>query len=380
MKTASTPPTGASGTAGEPEFIAPARPVIGEEEIEAAVRVLRSGHVVQGPEVAGFEEEFSAFVGGRHCVAVNSGTSALLLALTALRIGPGDEVIVPSFTFAATANAVRLAGAVPVFADIDPDTFCLDPDAVLAAIGPRTAALMPVHLYGHPAAMGPLGALAAQRGLAVVEDAAQAHAASYQGAPVGTFGDAACFSFYPTKNVHSLEGGMVATADPALARRLRLLRNQGMDKQYENEIVGYNMRLTDVAAAVGRVQLRSLEAWTEQRRANAQKLDAGLGGGMVTVPAAAPGVRHVYHQYTVRVSGGHRDALRAHLAARRIGSGVYYPVPVHRLAAFDLDLDLEHTRRAAHEVLSLPVHPRLSDADLDRIVEAVHGYDFGGSP
>jgi dTDP-4-amino-4,6-dideoxygalactose transaminase len=348
---------------GDLPFIPAARPVIGDAEIDAATRVLRGGHVVQGPEVAAFEAEFAAFVAGRHCVAVNSGTSALLLALTALRIGPGDDVIVPSFTFAATANAVRLAGANPVFVDIDPDTFCLDPDAVAAAVGPRTAAIMPVHLYGHPADMGRIGEVAARHGLAVVEDAAQAHAAEYEGAPVGTFGDAACFSFYPTKNVHSLEGGMVTTADPDLARRIRLLRNQGMERQYENELVGYNMRLTDVAAAIGRVQLRSLTRWTERRRGNAAKLDAGLAASGVTTPFTTTNAANVYHQYTVRVPDGHRDALR-----------------VHRLPAFDLDIDLEQTRRAAGEVLSLPVHPSLSDADLDRIAESVHSYDLGSEP
>jgi len=367
-------------SAAEAPFIPAARPIIGEAEIEAAVRVLRGGQVVQGPEVAGFEAEFAEFVAGRYCVAVNSGTSALLLSLAGLGIGPGDEVIVPSFTFAATANAVRLAGAQPVFADIDPDTFCLDPDSVAALVGSRTAAIMPVHLYGHPADMRQIGDTAARHGLAVIEDAAQAHDARLDGAPVGSLGTAACFSFYPTKNMHSLEGGMVVTADPALARRARLLRNQGMEKQYENEIVGYNVRMTDVSAAIGRVQLRSLTQWTAQRKAHAAKLDAGLSSTAVTTPFTAPLASHVYHQYTVRVPGGHRDRLRAHLTERGIGSGVYYPIPVHRLPAYNLDIELEQTRRAAAEVLSLPVHPSLSDADLDRITAAVGEYDFGVEP
>ncbi|HZB33936.1 MAG TPA: DegT/DnrJ/EryC1/StrS family aminotransferase, partial [Streptosporangiaceae bacterium] len=233
-----------------------ARPVIGDAEVEAAVRVLRSGRVVQGPEVAGFEEEFSGLVGGRLCVAVNSGTSALQLALLGLGIGRGDEVVVPSFSFAASANAVRLVGARPVFADIERGSFCLDPEAAAAVIGPRTAAVMPVHLYGHPASMDAVGALARRHGLAVVEDACQAHGAAWGGRPVGGFGAAGCFSFYPTKNMHALEGGMIVTADAGLARRLRLLRNQGMERPYANEIVGANARMTDVAAAVGRVQLR----------------------------------------------------------------------------------------------------------------------------
>ncbi|GAB2739114.1 DegT/DnrJ/EryC1/StrS family aminotransferase [Nocardioides pakistanensis] len=369
------------------EFIAPARPVIGEDEIEAAVRVLRSGMVVQGPEVAGFEEEFSALVEGRHCVAVNSGTSALHLSLMALGVKPGDEVIVPSFSFAATANAVRLVGADPVFVDIEPDQFCIDPRAVEAAIGPKTVAIMPVHLYGHPADMTALTAIAERHGLAIVEDAAQAHAATWQGTPVGAFGAAGCFSFYPTKNMHSLEGGMITTGDATLARNLRLLRNQGMEQRYANEVVGANMRLTDVAAAIGRVQLGKLDGWTEARRDNAAKMSAGLAGTGVVPPPEADGARHVYHQYTVRVPedvAGGRDALQAALKDAGVGSAVYYPTPIHELAPFrpgytDLagqqpanrDWDLPVTMQAAREVLSLPVFPGLTDADLDRIVGAI---------
>jgi dTDP-4-amino-4,6-dideoxygalactose transaminase len=349
--------------------------VIGEDEIEAAVRVLRSGMVVQGPEVAAFEREFSELVEGRHCVAVNSGTSALQLSLLALDFKPGDEVIVPSFSFAATANAVRLAGGVPVFADIEAATFNLDPDAVAAAITPRTVAIMPVHLYGHPAAMDRLMPLAEAHGLTVVEDAAQAHAAALNGTPVGAFGIAGCFSFYPTKNMHSLEGGMITTGDAEFARKLRLLRNQGMEKQYQNEIVGANMRMTDVAAAIGRVQLGKLGGWTERRRANAAYLDERLTG--VAVPPVAPGAKHVYHQYTIRVSGD-REAFRAALSERGVGSGSYYPTPIHRLKPY-LNEDgtpgpwkLPETERATGEVLSLPIYPTLTTEDLDRIVEAVN--------
>src|SRR3954469_18722435 len=288
-------------SASREDMIPPARPIIGDAGMEAAVRVLRSGRVVQGPEVMAFEEEFGELVAGRHCVAVNSGTSALQLTLMALGFGPGDEVIVPSFSFAASATAVRLVGAEPVFVDIEPGSFCVDPEAVAAAVTPRTVAIMPVHLYGHPAAMDRIVPIAEQHGLAIVEDAAQAHAAALNGTPVGAFGAAGCFSFYPTKNMHSLEGGMVTTADAQLARKLRLLRNQGMEQRYANEIVGANMRMTDVAAAIGRVQLGKLDGWTEQRRANAAYLDERLRG--VVVPPVAEGARHVYHQYTVRVSG-----------------------------------------------------------------------------
>ena len=358
------------------EMIPPARPVIGEAEIEAAVRVLRSGMVVQGPEVAAFEQEFGELVAGRHCVAVNSGTSALQLTLMALGVGPGDEVIVPSFSFAASANAVRLVGAEPVFVDIEPGSFCVDPDAVAAAITGRTVAIMPVHLYGHPAAMDRLMPIAERHKLAVVEDAAQAHAAALGGTPVGAFGTAGCFSFYPTKNMHSLEGGMITTADPELARTLRLLRNQGMEKRYANEIVGANMRMTDVAAAIGREQLRQLPDWTEQRRANAKFLDSRITA--LVTPPVADAARHVYHQYTVRVPGD-RDAVHRHLLDRGVGNAVYYPTPIHRLKPYlSADgrpgpWDLPETERAAAEVLSLPVFPSLTSAQLERIADAANG-------
>jgi perosamine synthetase len=360
---------------GSRAFIPPARPVIGEEEIEAAVRVLRSGMVVQGPEVAAFEQEFSELVAGRHCVAVNSGTSALQLSLLALDLKPGDEVLVPSFSFAASANAVRLAGATPVFVDIEPGSFCIDPDAAAAAITPRTVAIMPVHLYGHPAKMDQIMALAEAHGLAVVEDAAQAHAAASGGRPVGSFGIAGCFSFYPTKNMHSLEGGMITTGDAEFARKLRLLRNQGMEQRYQNEIVGANMRLTDVAAAIGRVQLGKLLGWTEKRRSNAAYLDANLKG--VTVPPVDEGAHHVYHQYTIRVQGG-QDAFQAGLKERGVGSGVYYPIPIHRLRPFLTEdgsvgpWKLPETDKAAGEVISLPIMPSLTDEELERIVVAVN--------
>jgi dTDP-4-amino-4,6-dideoxygalactose transaminase len=355
--------------------IPPARPVIGEAEIEAAVRVLRSGMVVQGPEVAAFEREFSELVAGRHCVAVNSGTSALHMALLALGFGPGDEIIVPSFSFAASANAIRLVGAEPVFVDIERGSFCLDPDAVAAAITPRTVAIMPVHLYGHPAAMDRLMPIAERHGLAVVEDAAQAHAAALGGQPVGAFGTVGCFSFYPTKNMHSLEGGMITTGDAELARKLRLLRNQGMEQRYANEIVGANVRLTDVAAAIGREQLRQLPEWTEQRRANAKFLDSRITA--LVTPPVADAARHVYHQYTVRVPGD-RDAAQQALSARGVGSAVYYPTPIHRLKPYLTadgkpgPWDLPETERAAAEVLSLPVFPTLTAEELERIADAAN--------
>lgn len=345
-----------------------AQPLIGNDEIEAVGRVLRSGGISQGPEVAAFEHEFAGLVDDRRCVAVNSGTSALHVALLALGLGPGDEVIVPSFTFAATANAVRLAGAKPVFVDIDPVTFCIDPDMVRASIGPRTAAIIPVHLYGHPADMISLRRIADAAGLALVEDAAQAHAASVQGRPVGSWGEAAAFSFYPTKNMTTGEGGMIVAADAQVIRHAQLLRSQGMERQYENEIVGFNLRMTDLAAAIGRVQLRRLGGFTETRQKHAALLCEGLRDASVVLPTQLPDCVHVYHQFTVRSLD--RDALVARLHRAGVESRVYYPIPVHRLPAFALDIDLPETEKAAREVLSLPVGPHLSDADIERVIEA----------
>jgi dTDP-4-amino-4,6-dideoxygalactose transaminase len=363
------------------EFIPPAKPIIGDEEREAVDRVLRSGMVAQGPEVAAFEREFSEhFVEGRPTVAVNSGTAGLHLGLLACGVGPGDEVIVPSFTFAATGNSVALTGAKPVFADIEPNSFTLDPASVEASITPSTKGIMPVHLYGHPALMRDLAAIAQKHGIALYEDAAQAHGASLDGRPVGTFGSFAMFSLYPTKNMTSGEGGMISAADEAVARRARLLRNQGMERQYENEVVGFNARMTDIHAAIGRVQLTKVDAWTEMRRANASYLDANLRG--VVVPPVAAGAGHVYHQYTVRVTDDRDGFVKALKDEHQVGSGVYYPIPNHRLpslAPYAPGLELPETEKAASEVVSLPVHPSLSADDLDRIVEAVNAVSRAGA-
>ena len=357
-------------------MIPAAKPLIGVEEREAVDRVLQSGMLAQGPEVAAFEKEFSAIVGNRHCIAVNSGTSGLHMALEAIGMDTGDEVIVPSFTFAATANSVALTGATPVFVDIDPQTFNIDPRAIEAAITPKTKAIQPVHLYGQPAAMKEIMDIAHRHNLLVVEDAAQAHMASFDGTPVGAFGDAGIFSFYPTKNMTSGEGGMITTASDEIARYSRLLRNQGMEKRYENEIVGFNTRMTEIHAAIGRVQLRKLAKWTEQRRANAKFLDENLKG--VVIPYVAPGAIHVYHQYTIRVVGHNRDAFGAEMIKRGVGNGVYYPIPVHRLPSFGLTFDLPNTTSATNEVLSIPVHPALSQGDLETIVSVTNSIAAAG--
>lgn len=362
-------------------FIPAAKPLIGRAERKAVDRVLRSGMIAQGPEVAAFEEEFGAhFVEGRSCVAVNSGTAGQHLGQLAAGIGPGDEVIVPSFTFAATGNSVALTGATPVFVDIEPDTYGLDPAAVEAAITPRTKAIMPVHLYGHPARMRELSELAERYGLMIFEDAAQAHGASLDGRPVGTWGRFAMFSLYPTKNMTSGEGGMVACADSQLVRRLRLLRNQGMEKQYENEVIGFNARMTDIHAAIGRAQLTQIDTWTRIRQKNAAELSARIK--RVQTPVVADGAVHVFHQYTIRVVDDRDGFAKALREEYGIGNGVYYPIPNHRLpslAKFAPGLELPETERAARQVISLPVHPSLTRKELDRIVRAVNRLSKAGA-
>jgi perosamine synthetase len=336
-----------------PEFIPPAKPIIGEEERKAVDAVLASGQLAQGSEVASFEQEFSqVLLDGRASVAVNSGTSGLHLGLLAAGIGPGDEVIVPSFTFAATANSVALTGATPVFADVDLDHYTLDPASVESKITDRTAAIMPVHLYGHPFDVDAIGALAAKHGVKVFEDAAQAHGAAVNGRKVGTFGDFAMFSLYPTKNMTSGEGGMVSTGLADVERRLRLLRNQGMERQYENELVGFNCRMTNIHAA-------NIE-------------------GVIT-PKVAEGYEHVYHQYTIRIAEDRDGFAKALREEYNVGCGVYYPIPNHRLAPFQTSDDLPVTEEAAASVLSLPVHPSLSQDDLERIVAAVNAVAKAGS-
>lgn len=352
-----------------------AKPFVGEEEKQAVVQVLSSGQLSQGPKVAEFEKAFAAAHGAKHGVATSNGTTALMAAMMAHNIGPGDEVIIPSFSFFATASCVLSTGARPVFADIDPDTFNLSPAAAEAAITPRTKAIMPVHLYGQPADMPAFEALCQKHGLVLLEDAAQAHLSRIGDRCVGTWGTAS-FSFYPTKNMTTTEGGMVLTNDDEIARKLRMIRAQGMNTQYYHEVVGYNFRMTDMAAAIGLVQLGRLPDWTQARISNAQVYNDRLRS--VKTPVVAPGYTHVYHQYTVRVPDGvDRDAVAKHLNERGIGVRIYYPLPIHQQPVFQ-QMDgyqavvLPETEKATRQVFSLPVYPALTAEERDYVIQEIN--------
>ncbi len=351
-----------------------------EEFLEAMAAVIDSGRFLHGPEVKQLEESVAALSGARHAIGCASGSDALLLALMALDIRCGDEVIVPSFTFFATASAVWRLGAKPVFVDIDPQTFNLDPLAVSRAITPATKAIIPVHLFGQSADMDPLLAIARHTGVAVIEDAAQAIGAAYKGHGVGSLGTIGCFSFYPTKNLGGFgDGGLLTTNDDRLAERLRLFAAHGMNPRYYHQVVGINSRLDTLQAAILNVKLRHLETWTAAREANAARYfqmfqRAGLSEKLGLPTAAVPG-RHVWNQFTVRVTGGQRDAVRGQLAQRGIGSEIYYPVPLHLQQCFaplgGKVGDLPHTERAAQEVLSLPIYPELTADEQYRVVDSL---------
>jgi len=370
-------------------MISIARPLLGREEEAAVLRVLASGQLAQGEYVAAFERRFAEVCHVREAVAVASGTSALHLALLAHGIGRGDEVITTAFSFAATANAILLVGATPVFVDIEPDTYTMDPAMVEAALTPQTKAILPVHLYGHPCEMPRLASLAEAHHLAIIEDACQAHAAKIDGKPVGSFGTG-CFSFYATKNITTGEGGMVTTDDADIADRVRLLRSHGQKERYHHVTLGYNMRMTEIQGALGLVQLEKLERFTEQRIANAAFLSEHLSG-VVQTPMTRPGYRHVYHQYTIRIPTD-RDEWMMRLRSRGIGTAVHYPLPIHQqpfyreqIDKFKLsgapemigakrtagDVRLPVTEIAAEQVLSLPVHPALTTEDLTTIAREV---------
>lgn len=344
-------------------------------DIDAAVlRVLDTGQFVLGPEVEAFEKEFAAMHGADAGIAVNTGTSALHLALLAAGVGPGDEVITVPFTFVATTAAVVYTGATPVFVDVDRDTFTMDVSQIEQAITERTKAILPVHLYGQPADMDPIMEIARRRGLAVIEDACQAHAALYKGRPVGVIGDAGCFSFYPGKNLGAYgEGGIVVTNRPDFTRDIRMLRDWGQEKKYHHVLKGFNYRMEGMQGAILRVKLRYLQAWTDARRRHAAMYRQMLADSGVTAPIEAAYARHVYHVYAVRTA--ERATLQRTLQSHGVSTGIHYPVPVHLQPAYaDLGYkagDFPESERAANETLSLPMFPELTATQIEQVCSAV---------
>ena len=356
-----------------------------EQEIDAAIKeVLLSSRFILGPAVRDLEQRVAVYCGCEYGVGVASGTDALRLTLTALGIGPGDEVITTPFTFIATANTISHCGATPVFVDIDPRTYNTDPAAIEAAITEHTKAIMPVHLYGQPADMDPIMELAEAHGLHVIEDAAQAIGARYKGRQVGSIGHAGCLSFYPTKNLGAYgDGGMVVTNDAALAEKVDILRRQGSTKKYHADVLGFNSRLDSLQAAILGVKLKYLDNWNEGRRLVAQRYNELLTGLPVITPYESPDIYHVYHQYTIRAP--QRDALAAYLKERGIGTMIYYPVPLH-LQQLYVSLGYEvgslpTSEAASREVISLPMYPELTEAQqipIARAIRAFYRADCGG--
>jgi dTDP-4-amino-4,6-dideoxygalactose transaminase len=354
--------------------LAPEHEALWDELSTEALRVLRSGSFVLGPEVAAFEREVAAFLDAPHAIGMNSGTDALVIGLRALGVTPGDEVITTPFTFFATAEAISLVGAVPVFADIDAESFNLDPARVEEAVTRRTRAIIPVHLFGRPAAYADLADIARRHDLRVLEDCAQSIGARSGGRHTGTLGDAGAFSFYPTKNLGGFgDGGLLVTGDDEVARLAGMLRSHGERSRYRNEMLGYNSRLDALQAALLRVKLKRLDEFNEGRRAAAVRYGELLGAlPGLTAPAVTEG--HVFHQYTVRVHGGRRDAVRAHVDESGVGTMVYYPVPCHRLPVYldeYAEVVLPVAEAAADEVLSLPLWPSIEPAVQDRVAAAL---------
>lgn len=352
------------------------------EIMAATSAVFESGHFINGPNVEALEAEIASYVGCGHAVGVNSGTDALHLALRALDIGPGDEVITTPFTFVASAEAIAMVGATPVFADIDPKTYNIDPQRIEAAITPRTRAIVPVHLYGNPAPMHEIMSIASRHGLAVVEDCAQAIGATIDGVRVGSFGDAAAFSFFPSKNLGAFgDGGMLVTSRADIAQRVRSLRSHGGRIKYHHEELGVNSRLDELQAAILRVKLPHLNTWVELRNEIARAYSAALTE-YVAVPEHLPGTTHAYHQYTIRTQD--RDAAGRFLGERGIGTMVYYPVPLHLQVVYEplgyRRGDFEHAEQAALEVLSLPMFPELEAAEREAVIAGVCSLDTAVQP
>jgi len=355
-----------------------ASPDLGIGVLSDVIETVEGAQLADGPGVRAFEATFADYCDCEHGVATSNGTTALHAALRGLEIGAGDTVVTTPFSFVATANAIRLCGAEPAFADVDPETLNLDPESVRAAITARDGevdAILAVHLYGLPAAMNELRSIADEYGIPLIEDAAQAHGARYRGDPVGSLGDVACFSFYPTKNMTTGEGGMVVTDEESIADRVAQFINHGRSGRYDHAVVGHNFRLTSIGAAIGQQQLHRLDDFVEVRRRNAEAYDRALGDQpAVSAPVEPEGRRHAYHQYTVQCP--ERERLREHLDDAGVDTGVYYPTPIHRQPAYaDCEVTAPEAERAADRVLSVPVHPALDRAAVRSIADALAGFD-----
>ena len=360
------------------DHIPVARPALGQEEISAVTDVLKSGMLASGDRVAEFERKFADFCGSNHAVALNNGTAALHAALLTANVGPGDEVIVPAFSFVATASAVAMCGAKPVFADVNERTFTIDPLQVAERVTPKTRAVIGVHLFGQPCDIEALQEICESHSLKFIEDAAQAHGALYKNAKTGSFGHLACFSFYATKNMITGEGGMVTTSDKAYNERLRLLITHGQSEKYLHTCLGYNYRMTDIAAALGIVQLKKLEKFNLRRRKNAEFYNASLSVKGLSIPFVGPARNHVYHQYVIRLTEEfpmNRMTFIEYLKAKGIGSAIHYPIPLHRQPLFGLENDPDPcpvSTSLAGSVLSLPVHPLLDQKELTYICDTIN--------
>ncbi len=352
-----------------------AKPLLGAEEKKAVLEVLDSGMLAQGKKVAQFEAEFAKYIGVKHAIATSNGTTALHTALLAHEIAAGDEVITSPFSFVATANAIKMAGATPVFVDIDENTFNIDPNLIEAAITKKTKAIMPVHLFGLPAEMDEIIKIAQKYNLIIIEDACQAHGAEYNSKKAGSFGTG-CFSFYPTKNMTTGEGGMITTDDDEIAAQIRKIINHGSEKKYYHDMPGFNYRMTDIAAALGIEQLKKLPSFNRQRRENAAYFQTRLKN--IPEIALPPEKNNVFHQYTIRLQS--RDAAKRFLEQKDIATAIFYPVPIHQQKAYPEynNLHFPVVEKISREVLSLPVHPSLTTEELDRICTALQ--EFFSSP
>lgn len=356
-----------------------ARPSTGDEEANAASEIIRSGNLASGDEVVQFEQEFAEYIGISHGIATSNGTTALHTALLALGIKPGDEVIVPSFTFIATATSVSMCGATPVVADIEKNTYCIDPESVSEQITSRTKAVIGVHLFGHPCDIRMLQEICSDHRLLLVEDCAQAHGAQFHGKTVGSFGDAGCFSFYPTKNMTTGEGGMITCANDDIARKCRILINHGQSEKYLHTTLGYNYRMTNISAAIGRVQLRNLDNMNLKRINNAQFYSKTIPGDRVILPETRQECTHVFHQYAIRILHQQditRDIVSQKLNDRGVGTAVHYPIPINKQPVYKGRIpgsSCPVAEKISGEILSIPVYPGLTEGERTKVIESIRG-------